>query len=104
MTGMLVEVAVPVPVDRTFTYLVPEGLEAEAILGRRVAVPFGRRTLRGFVVGRPESYDGGKLKEVDDFLDDGPVLGPDLLALGRFVSRYYGCTIGEALDVLHCPR
>ena len=99
MSRTLVEVAVPVPVDRTFTYLVPEGREAEAILGRRVAVPFGPRTLRGFVVGRPDSFSGrGKLKEVAGFLDDGPVLGADLLALARFVSRYYGCTLGEALD------
>ena len=37
MGDSLVEVAVPVPVDRTFTYRVPAGREADAVVGRRVA-------------------------------------------------------------------
>jgi primosomal protein N' (replication factor Y) len=95
----LVEIAIPVPVDRTFTYAVPEGREADAVVGRRVTVPFGRKPeVRGFVVGRPASAAVENLKEVVEFLDDGPVLGEDVLALGKFISRYYGCSLGEALD------
>jgi primosomal protein N' (replication factor Y) len=94
-----VEIAIPVPVDRTFTYAVPEGSEAKAVVGRRVTVPFGRKPeVRGFIVGRPESAAVEKVKEVVEFLDEGPVLGEDVLSLGRFISRYYGCSLGEALD------
>ncbi|MHC4470431.1 MAG: replication restart helicase PriA [Planctomycetota bacterium] len=99
MGRSLVEVAVPLPVDRTFTYRVPEGRDAEAALGRRVTVPFGRRDeLRGFIVGHPDETEIEDLKEVREFLDEGPVLGEDILALCRFVSRYYGCSLGESLD------
>jgi len=69
------------------------------VLGRRVTVPFGRRgDLRGFIVGHPETSDLQGLKEVSALLDDGPVVGPDILALCRFIARYYGCSLGEALD------
>jgi len=99
MAPSLVEVAVPLPVDQTFTYLIPLGQEEAAVPGRRVLVPFGRKgAIRGFVVGRPRSTKVPGLKEVVEFLDDGPVLGPDVLALCRFISRYYGCSLGEALD------
>jgi primosomal protein N' (replication factor Y) (superfamily II helicase) len=99
MGSSLVEVALPLPVDRTYTYRIPAGSEDLAVPGRRVMVPFGRRgEIRGFVVGRPETSDYPKLKEVSVFLDDGPVLGPDILGLCRFISAYYGCSIGEALD------
>jgi primosomal protein N' len=36
----IVEVALPLPVDRCFSYAVPEGREEEARVGRRVLVPF----------------------------------------------------------------
>ncbi|MEN8149049.1 MAG: primosomal protein N' [Planctomycetota bacterium] len=96
----LVEIAIPVPVDRTFTYAVPAGREAMAQVGRRVTVPFGKKQVRGFVVGKPETTAVEKVKNVTEFLDDGPVLGPDVLDLGRFVSSWYGCSIGEALDAM----
>jgi len=96
----LAEIAIPVPVDRTFTYSVPVGKEEEAVVGRRVTVPFGRKVVRGFVVGRPGEAPVRKVKEVLEFLDDGPVLGADVLGLGRFVSSYYGCSLGEALDAM----
>ena len=52
---MLVEVAVPLPLDRTFTYRVPPGSEDKAMAGRRVFVPFGPRAeIRGFIVGREQ--------------------------------------------------
>ena len=71
---MLAEVALPLPVDRTFTYRVPAGREADAVPGRRVTVPFGRRPeMRGFIVGFPDETEIEKLKEISAFLDDGPV-------------------------------
>ena len=48
--GPFAEVAVAVPVDRLFTYRVPESLRAEAVPGRRVRVPFGPRSATGYVV------------------------------------------------------
>ena len=65
MMAELVEVAIPRPVDRTFTYAIPEGREAEAVVGRRVAVPFRNRPEeRGFIVDRPTEAPAATLKEL----------------------------------------
>jgi primosomal protein N' (replication factor Y) len=96
------EVAVAVPVDRLFTYLLPEPLREGAIPGRRVRVPFGRRSMEGYLVATratpPEGVEPGKLKEVQALLDEGPLLDRGILDLARFLSRWYGCSLGEALD------
>ena len=41
------EVAVPVPLRTTFTYAIPESLDGEPLVGRRVVVPFGKRAVIG---------------------------------------------------------
>ena len=47
----LVEVALPVPLRRTFTYRVPASLVPDVARGVRVRVPLGRRSIEGTVVG-----------------------------------------------------
>jgi len=46
-----IEVALPLPLRKTFTYEVPAELRAEVSPGKRILVPFGRRLLTGFVLG-----------------------------------------------------
>jgi primosomal protein N' (replication factor Y) (superfamily II helicase) len=84
------------PVEGTFTYRVPEALDAEAAPGARVLVPFGRRTITGVVATRTHE-DGPRLKAVLDVLDDTPAFSPVLLELTRWVAEYYVCTWGEVL-------
>ena len=55
MTGpasSLLEVAVVLPVRGTYTYRDPRGA-GPVPLGTQVVVPFGARTVTGFVVGHP---------------------------------------------------
>jgi primosomal protein N' (replication factor Y) len=51
MDVVIVRVVVDVALDREFDYLVPESLQADITVGRRVVVPFGRRVIEGYVVG-----------------------------------------------------
>jgi primosomal protein N' (replication factor Y) len=99
---LFAEVAVAVPVDRTFTYRVPEALRAAAVPGRRVRVPFGRRSATGYLVATrdapPEGVAASRVKDVQALLDDGPLLDRAMLDLGRFLAGWYGCSLGEALD------
>ena len=44
------EVALPVPIDQTFTYSVQEKMKDSAQVGIRVLVPFGKRKLTGYIV------------------------------------------------------
>jgi primosomal protein N' (replication factor Y) len=89
---MLVEVALPVPVPRTFTYRAPDGTTA----GVRVRVPFARRKLIGWIVGQGGATpELDRLLDVDRVLDDAePSLTPELLRLCRWIADYYVTPLG----------
>jgi primosomal protein N' (replication factor Y) len=84
------------PVDGVYTYAVPAELVEEAVVGARVLVPFGRRSLTGVVAALAEGAAEGA-KAVLDVLDAGPSVPPEILALTRWVADYYLCAWGEAL-------
>jgi primosomal protein N' (replication factor Y) len=90
------DVALPVPLDLIFTYEVGE---QEPVVGGRVVVPFGKgaeKKLSGIVTRiHREPPETRKLKRVIQVLDTVPVLDEDLLALGRWIARYYLAPIGE---------
>lgn len=92
-----VDVAIPVPLRRTFTYRVPEGLSLAP--GHRVAVPFHRRKVAGFVLGtRTDAPDGvQRVLSVAGLLEDEPVFPADLLTFLGEAARYYLHPIGEVL-------
>ena len=89
------------PVDGAYTYRVPAEMDAEAVAGARVVVPFGRRTITGVVVDRfdddPDPATEAKLKPLYDVLDARPAVPADLLALTEWVAEYTVCAWGEAL-------
>ena len=84
------------PVDQVYTYLVPPELEAEAVPGARVVVPFGPRTLTGVIAERTDE-SGSRLKPIRDVLDAAPSFSPVLLKLTRWIADYYVCAWGEVL-------
>jgi primosomal protein N' (replication factor Y) len=97
---MLAEVALPLPLRRTFHYLVPEEARAKIRPGVRVRVPFGRRRLSGVCVGIAESTGVPleALKPIERVLDEAaPALPAAVLDLARFVADYYRSGLGEAL-------
>lgn len=94
-----VDVACPVPVDRLFTYRVPD--DTDAAVGCRVTVPFGRRSLTGFVVGQPQSPPGGvPLKPIGRLVDTEPLFDEAYLVLADWVRRMYFASLGEALAAM----
>ncbi len=99
----LIEVAVPLPLHDSFTYSVPEALAELLAPGARVEVPFGRRSLVGYVVGFPESTTVPKVKDIERLIDAPPLLPPRLLELGRWIASYYACSLGEALSTIAPP-
>ena len=88
------QVAVPVPLRRTFTYQVPEDMEVKE--GSMVTVSFGRRTMTGFVVGFGQS-DGSldHIKPIKAVESEDLSLPPEVLELCRWVSDYYLAPLGE---------
>src|SRR5512134_516774 len=94
-----VEVAVPLPIDHTFTYRVPPGEEGRAKVGVRVLVPFGPRRVTGLIVGRAEETgaSGREAKPVQAFLDEEPYVTPRHLAFLSAAARECLAPIGEML-------
>ncbi|MBS3948875.1 MAG: primosomal protein N' [Dethiobacter sp.] len=77
-------------VDRPFTYRVPARLKLK--VGSRVVVPFGGRRVAGYCVGLSPDALTGEIKEIEQVLDEEPLLTAELLALaewgaGRFLCR-----------------
>ncbi|MGA8742312.1 MAG: primosomal protein N' [Terracidiphilus sp.] len=90
------EVALPVPLDRTFTYALQEGeLVAR---GARVIAPFRNEKLIGVVTttdaAAPTDFEA---KYVEAVLDDEPLLSEHLLALAEWIAGYYLAPLGEVL-------
>jgi primosomal protein N' (replication factor Y) len=91
------DVAVPVPLDTTFTYRI-EG--QEPVVGARVIVPFRQQKLSGIVVALHDTPPPVEAKLVLSILDTDPVLSAHLLELGRWISTYYIAPIGEVLRTM----
>jgi primosomal protein N' (replication factor Y) len=94
---MYCDVSLPIPLDRFFTYSLPETLDHRVRPGCRVLVPFGTRKLTGVVLGVHDSPGEGPSKEVLRLLDEEPVLDPGLIALGEWIADYYCAPLGEVL-------
>jgi primosomal protein N' (replication factor Y) (superfamily II helicase) len=96
-----VEVALPLPIHRTFTYRV-DGEPPPA--GSRVLVPFRRSDRIGWVVGPGDDGPIKGLRPILSVLDRRPSVTPDLLELCRWMADYYvsplGITIRAALPAV----
>lgn len=100
MPALYVSIALPIPLNRTFTYSVPPELSPFAETGRRALVPFGKRILTGFIVETLE-HSGGlspeKIKPLLDIPDSEPVFDRHMLELASWAADYYICSLGEVL-------
>ncbi len=92
-------VALPLPVDRLYTYRIPGDIQDMIFAGSGVVVPFGRRMLTGVVTARAEEADlaGIEPKDIVDFIDIEPVLTEEQLRLSHWIANYYVCSWGEAI-------
>ncbi len=84
-------------VDRLFTYRIPAGMALTP--GQRVEVPFGPRTLEGYVIALKGECDlpSEKVKDVRRALEDYPVILPELIELAQWMKRKYHCNLVDGL-------
>ena len=91
------EVSLPVPLDRPFTYRLPETLRHRVQPGCRLLVPFGSRKLTGIVLRCHDQPAEGVTREAFRLVDEEPVFSEEMLALGRWIAGYYCAPLGEVL-------
>ncbi|WP_165366819.1 primosomal protein N' [Aliivibrio finisterrensis] len=97
MSYSIAHIALPVPLDRTFDYLIKPG-QTPAI-GGRVKVPFGRQRLIGIVVklSNESEFAREKLKGIDSVLDNSSLWPAHLYKLLNWSSTYYQYPLGDTL-------
>lgn len=92
-----INVILPIPIEKLFTYKVT-GEEAKALKpGMRVAVPFGKSKIYTALVFEihntaPTVYEA---KAIDQILDDQPIVTNIQLKFWHWLAQYYMCSIGE---------
>ena len=103
VTPRFVEVALPIPPRRTFTYSLPSGFAGKVRLGSRLMVPFGQRLLTGYAVALHAELsaelgiDESALKDVAELVDEVPLINDEILALTKWAADYYAASWGELL-------
>jgi primosomal protein N' (replication factor Y) (superfamily II helicase) len=94
-------IAVDIPLahlDRTFDYLVPERLAAQACPGVRVRVRFAGQLTDGFVLERAQASEHqGRLAYLDRVVSPEPVLTTEIAGLARAVADRYAGTVADVL-------
>jgi len=95
-SGALLEVAVALPVPGTFTYRDPRGGAAVPV-GTQVVVPFGARTVTGFVVGPGAPLGDVAAKDIEEVVGGEPAFDAAMIAFGRWTADYYQAPLGEVL-------
>jgi primosomal protein N' (replication factor Y) (superfamily II helicase) len=94
--ALFCDVALPVPLDQTFTYAV-NGVVP--VVGARVLVPFSGQRLMGVVVRVHEDapVEEFEIKPVQQVLDDAALLPEELMKLAGWIAQYYVAPLGEVL-------
>ncbi len=92
-------VILPLPLNKSFTYAIPEHLNKEASPGKRVIIQFGKKKyysgiIREIINTRPKHYE---VKEIISILDQNPLVNDLHFAFWEWLSNYYMCTTGEIL-------
>lgn len=83
-----------------YTYSVPEELEQLVIPGARVEVPFGTRSLIGYVVERTSKSTHAEVRSIAAVLDEAPLLPPAQIALGRWVAERYCAPLSDVIRAM----
>jgi primosomal protein N' (replication factor Y) (superfamily II helicase) len=86
---------------RTFSYLVPDGLDL--LPGHLVRVGLGQRAVPGVVVSLDGAAAGRELKPIDALVHPLPLLRPHQLALASWIAARYRCGLADAVRAMVPP-
>ena len=104
---MYLEIILNLPINQGFTYSYtpPQDEKPELVpaIGKRAEIMFGNKKTEGFIIGMWEElpknlgFDPAKIKPIRRVIDKEPLFGDELVEIANWISRYYLCTLGEAV-------
>ena len=96
---MFIDVILPLPLPRCFTYSVPDELSGQIQKGVRVIVPFGARKFYSAIVQdiHQQNTTSYPVKEIVSVLDESPVVHDVQIRFWHWMASYYMCTVGELM-------
>ena len=94
-----IDVIIPIPLQKLFTYSITSSEFEFLKSGMRVAVPFGKSKIYTGIVlnvhsNAPTAYEA---KDIQQILDDTPIVNEKQLQLWQWIANYYMCTLGDVM-------
>jgi primosomal protein N' (replication factor Y) len=94
-----VDVILPLPLPKPFTYGIPEEFVAKVQVGKRIVVPFGKSKFYTGIVLEvhqkpPTTHE---VKPMEMLLDEEAVITSQQLELWKWMSAYYLCPLGPIM-------
>ncbi len=108
----LYDIILPLAIADVYTYRVVDAREAsygtaapngdgkaQVLIGRRVLVPLGKKSVIGIIYRKHEGElpANVKVRDVLQIVDETPIVTAEQLKLWEWLSSYYMCTLGEVM-------
>lgn len=95
-----VEIILPLPLAKLYTYRVPRELADDIALGKRVIVQFGKKKFYSGIIYQithtpPQEYEA---KYIHAILDETPIVSEHQFRFWNWISHYYLCTLGDVMN------
>ena len=95
------DIVLPLAVPGAYTYRVPPTLGKNLVVGSRVVVPLGKsKRYTGIVIRLHDgnnTVEAEKIKDIEELVDEHPLLLPQQIELWRWMAHYYLCCPGEVM-------
>jgi primosomal protein N' (replication factor Y) len=91
------------PALESFTYQVPDELTGAVVEGARVVVPFGKRTVTGYILGLSHESDHPSPRPIESLADEPPLLQPHQVLLARWIAEQYAAPLAETVRAMIPP-
>ena len=106
MSKDLIDVLVPIPLLKRFSYKLPEEFKKKKLeRGVRIKIPFGNRLLVGIFwnYSDPSRNNRSSYKFIKEVIDENSLLDKKLLNLAEWSSHYYHYPLGEVITYFFPP-
>jgi primosomal protein N' (replication factor Y) len=97
---LFADIILPLKLASSFCYQVPSQWAEKVNVGKRVLVPFGKSKYYAGIISKlhNDRPNLAQIKQIEEVLDDEPILSTIQLDFWAWLANYYMCTIGEVME------